>query len=491
MPKINRRNWPQFIGRWGCPMRKTSVRIESKDVYVDFPNRLIEATYMNLCNLGSKNLTPTKLRANVYKIVKQINTFLERGKYHFLSFRVVFREGYKKPVGVQYKVDWPNFENFLNGLQRNEDSLLKKYEYINVTSRFVGLQLGLGLQDSAETTKEQVLKFVKPNITHMKKDITNLDGLLSNIEQSLKKLSTRKSLIFGYPLSVQWYLPELRSSIIGLKGMVEKGNITILYREMRKIIESLSWCMIDDILFYNSGYYQLKKENKDFEAKRVYVYASEEWYKETKGTNIRGLKDFKNNLRNIEETILIWCNSHGKTVTRQEVRKTIMHKIGYPMLISLYSKEPTESTHKKIENGAIIVFFEKEELLFALKANLKEILKSIFNHNTLSLRNRKFVEELSQRIIPKHEEIVPCLPSNNFVLAFLDSIFSPYKLKLSHSYSKYSGFVHSYAGSWQVFPFSSVLEYKIANEELTNFTQTIAKLFDGYISKIEDFSKKR
>ena len=70
------------------------------------------------------------------------------------------------------------------------------------------------------------------------------------------------------------------------------------------------------------------------------------------------------------------------------------------------------------------------------------------------------------------------LPTNKFVLKFVDNLFSTDLYR--RFYSEYSFFVHSYFSSWHVLPFSSVLEFKIFKYELNNFSNEIKKLFTGF-----------
>ena len=51
-------------------------------------------------------------------------------------------------------------------------------------------------------------------------------------------------------------------------------------------------------------------------------------------------------------------------------------------------------------------------------------------------------------------------------------------LDLYEMYKNYSVFVHSYLFSWQTFPYSSVLEYKILLHEVDKFRNAIIQIFD-------------
>ena len=72
-------------------------------------------------------------------------------------------------------------------------------------------------------------------------------------------------------------------------------------------------------------------------------------------------------------------------------------------------------------------------------------------------------------------------PSNEFVLGCVDKIFHG---KLLKKYKEYSHFVHSYFTSWHIFPFSSVLEFKVFKYELETFSQMVHDLIENYVNML-------
>ncbi|MHC1582130.1 MAG: hypothetical protein ACXQT5_03885, partial [Candidatus Syntropharchaeia archaeon] len=96
----------------------------------------------------------------------------------------------------------------------------------------------------------------------------------------------------------------------------------------------------------------------------------------------------------------------------------------------------------------------------------------------------KAVKTLEKEIPPV---IVPPYPSKDFVLAFVDKTFSRglQEYRLQNKYREYSFFIHSYFASWHIFPFSSVLEFKIVKYELTIFLQVIKKVLEMYLNVYE------
>ena len=482
---------PEFIGRWGCPTRDTLVRIETRRVYIDFPNFEINSAYKELCDLGRQIRDVNNLLGECKKLIEELNQWF-KNHYDFLKFYLIYKQHRKKPIAIRYKVNWEKFDKFIERMITVEASLVEKYEYINWQSRFVGLQLGLGHRENADGTQRNVIQQVTGEIKKMNDLLNDFDEKLSGVRYKLKKISERKIIKFASPLSVNWYIPELKSNIKTLKHLIENGHITSLYREMRKILENLSWCVMDDILFFNSGYYNLYKKGKPFFGHHIYIEASKKWYQEIKSDVVRHLGVLKNKIEKLVDTIYLWSKATGKRTNKRYIRKNILHNIGYPILIAMFNKESNKRIKEMYNRGEIIRIYSRDELIPNLRENIAEMMRRIFVKRKLSERDVKLVEELTNQIIPNYKEIVPSLPSNKFVLGFLDTLFTnQYQLNLTKAYSEYSGFIHSYVSSWQVFPFSSILEYKLAEKEILKFTTGLGTLLEGYMNKIESIANQR
>ncbi|MHA1431507.1 MAG: hypothetical protein ACTSRV_14110, partial [Candidatus Freyarchaeota archaeon] len=80
------------------------------------------------------------------------------------------------------------------------------------------------------------------------------------------------------------------------------------------------------------------------------------------------------------------------------------------------------------------------------------------------------------------DEVIPPYPSNKFVLELVQEALGSDLLQ--RKYNEYSHFVHSYFTSWHIFPFSSVLEFKILKHELSIFADIIREMIDLYLKEL-------
>ena len=127
----------------------------------------------------------------------------------------------------------------------------------------------------------------------------------------------------------------------------------------------------------------------------------------------------------------------------------------------------------KQEYGKINVtsIWGEDVIKFTMK-NIENIISEL-KGTKVGKTDKKFVRELISTTVDKNSEIVPTFPTNSFVMNFVENIT---KQKIEKLYGEYSYFVHSYVPSWQTFPFSSVLEYKILRHEIDKFERLVRNI---------------
>jgi len=119
--------------------------------------------------------------------------------------------------------------------------------------------------------------------------------------------------------------------------------------------------------------------------------------------------------------------------------------------------------------------YRREGVRRLAKRDLARILE------VLGCRDAVDVDRIVELFDGRGPVIVPLYPSNEFVIGFVSKYFSEDLLKL---YKEFSFFVHSYHASWHIFPFSSVLEFKVFNHELSKFSAKIRKIVDAYMDRL-------
>jgi len=77
--------------------------------------------------------------------------------------------------------------------------------------------------------------------------------------------------------------------------------------------------------------------------------------------------------------------------------------------------------------------------------------------------------------------VMPYL-SNSCIISLVEKMTGV--MGFSGKYDEYSFFIHTYAASWQVMPFSSVLEVKILKYEIKDLRINMGELLTKYIKLI-------
>jgi len=117
-----------------------------------------------------------------------------------------------------------------------------------------------------------------------------------------------------------------------------------------------------------------------------------------------------------------------------------------------------------------------------VEENLREVLQQL---TCVSSSDEEFIDELL-RLLVGDKPFSIRYPSNSFVIQFLGKMSG---LNLIEIYERYSYFIHSYDKTWQFYPFSSVLEFKIFKYELTQFIKLITSVIDFYERGLLQLSK--
>lgn len=73
-------------------------------------------------------------------------------------------------------------------------------------------------------------------------------------------------------------------------------------------------------------------------------------------------------------------------------------------------------------------------------------------------------------------------PTTNFVLGFMKEILDKdLNKKIRHTWEEYSLFIHPYVFTWQIMPKTSIIEYRILENELKNTIKPSIEALINYI----------
>ena len=186
---------------------------------------------------------------------------------------------------------------------------------------------------------------------------------------------------------------------------------------------------------------------------------SKEWYQwaRSKGLIIRSISDFLKPLRLIKEKV---------SVSKRTIEDAFCRNVRYPLFLSFAKTDelPPNSLRD-------ILSYESESLSIFVKENLREVMQKLAGASSSSL------DELTRLLIGDRPFFSIRYPSNSFIIQLLEKLSN---LKLSTLYERYSYFVHSYDKTWQFYPFSSVLEFKIFKNELIQFIKLIKEVLNFF-----------
>ncbi|MBO3842211.1 MAG: hypothetical protein FGF48_07330 [Candidatus Brockarchaeota archaeon] len=451
------------------PTSNPYFKIEGKAhyMYVDIPNQLISYFLVNLYRLSEEYKTDLEtLYRESKKLENEFNEFFKRKFGGWLSILIKREPFSKRPFGIQIRIDWSSFQSFLEKFAEREDiTLEEKYEYLFMCrSEIAWLPSG--------PEKEFMEKCVRHFSKSLIKEISST--LISFTRELLeKKKKYRERLLLKRkfaPLTLA-YLSEIISTIIVINDCVHRGIVSTCYREMRKILENISWVIIDDLLLLRGRKEVLEKIIPPL---RI---PNKEWYEWAKNKRliITGLNEFTKYFQVIIEKIM---KKYG--IGRSEIESSLFNNMTYPLFLFLSgSREMPPPSLKDI-------VYETEAIKPFVKENIKMIIASLLKRS-LSSSDEEFINELSDLLaVGKHISIR--YPSNKFIMQLVEKISS---IKIDELYKRYSYFVHSYDKAWQFYPFSSILEFKIFKHEMVQFIRLVTQLLDFYEKVVYSRSKRK
>ncbi|KXB01390.1 hypothetical protein AKJ41_01715 [candidate division MSBL1 archaeon SCGC-AAA259O05] len=155
--------------------------------------------------------------------------------------------------------------------------------------------------------------------------------------------------------------------------------------------------------------------------------------------------------------------------------------MSYPLFIVLSGTETND--FEKVKK--FVHPFKPIDLEPFVRYTLGNVLRGLKNERNLGKLDREFLEKVSESAVDDNSNyIVPPFPSNEYILDYLHDVWhDSLENKLTRFYKQYSYFVHSYIHSWQIYPFSSVLEFKILKMEIKDFFNTINDLVEVYLKE--------
>lgn len=449
-------------------------KLQSKTMYVDMPNTTIWNFLSELKRICYEHKDdPGKMYEKAKELATSFNRQFEKeiGKWFLFIIRKQFFGS--KPFGVQIKINWKQFYSFLDDFAGRGAPLRDKYSYL-LNCRAPSLTLVL--RGDLERVQQEVKELCKEEIEQICQNLKNLINEVNEAKKYLFKITSYRKTIPIEPATLE-YFPEMMSLLRALTFLIKNGTIPACYREMRKILENLSWVIMDDLLLYRSSIFKRKRHTAIFFIP-PYRFVSKEWYNWASQGKfvIRNLGELEKKVKNLTQVIYTYGEREGYSWGKKQIRKVFLKRISYPLFLLLVG---INTQVPKTMEG-LIPQYEVEVLKNIAAEDLKTILKDLGCKHPSKLVDT-LINELIFTIVGKVQKIVPPYPSNEFVLGFVSKALSN---ELLRPYKEYSHFVHSYFTSWHIFPFSSVLEFKIFRHELFAFTRLLLQLINSYLGQL-------
>ena len=456
--------WPLF-GIIATFDPRFKIEGELHNVYVDMPNEFIEQFLHKLSSLSSKYANDLE---TLYKeAIRLRDEFNEEFRKRFGNwYRILLRKEKfsKRPLGVKAKINWALFQEFLKDLAEADIPLESKYRYLSFCrSEIAWMKEG----PRKELCEERVREIAKEDINAI---VAEINDLINRLRQARRRHRNRLLIRRKIRPLLLAYFPEMILTLQVIRNCVSKGAISTCYREMRKILESISWVVVDDILLF--------RRNDDGYYSRFFIpplrIPSKEWYEwsREKGLIIKNLRDLTVSLGSVVKKIR---DKYGWT--KRKIEGAIFDNMTYPLfLVSIGVSRQIPATLK-----LAIPSYEVKPFKPAIAKDIENAISQL-KSNHLSNSDREFVEELTEILIKSKSPIITTpYPSTSFVIQLMEKLS---KLNLMRLYGGYSYFVHSYDEAWQLYPFSSVLEFKIFKREMHLFIEVIRELLTFYENNV-------
>lgn len=446
---------------------------QSRTLYVDVPNSSIH----NFVEQLERTCPPYKddqdeMIKRARELAKDFNVTFKRELGAWLSFSIRKTAFMDRPFGVMVLIKWDELLPFLEEYSRRDLPLEEKYEYI-LNCRAPSLTLVM--RGDMERTQVTVRKLVEEEIGQISSSLGDLTDFLNEVKDRLLKMARRRKTIPMEPSTLQ-YLPEMISTLHALISLVENGTIPACYREMRKILENLAWMIFDDYLFFKT---RAIKSRKNYEIPRSpYAFISRQWYEWSVQNKfmIRHLGKLKETMKNLVDLIQAYGQEKEYKWDARTIEKAVFSNFSTSLYLFFVGKDLSTNNLE-----FFIPQYDTNVLIPLIKEDLKQIIKSL-KRRSLPRSDKEFLEKVAELFAERvSRSVVAPYPSNEFVLGFVDKVFNSSLLK---KYRGYSHFVHSYYSSWHIFPFSSVLEFKVFRHELEVFSEILYKLINNYVREL-------
>lgn len=471
--KNKRTKWPFYFRD-----RTTEIRF-----YVDMPNELIEEFAQKakeIIDAGTEGLN---------KLCDEYNRRLKEqySEIDWLEFRTLTKSYLEKPV---VSINWNKFKDFLEEFAAARKDLHEKYEYLDDARSVISYvtrakhykKVTENVKHLANQDIDCVRREVKDFLQYLKKFGKTLEELVSwlpkaeNGEQPLENI---------YPTTLL-YLYQLEHDVGQVSNLAASGLVRQAYTTMRNIVETLCLTLADDILVYNTS--ALWDRNNRQTAVEMFIvnpppFSTSDMYATKLYYDLCEKNNYKAYLSELKKFLLDGMKVDGRSFER------IVNKLSYPLLMALFAAIKMSGANNVVAglNQSDIFLYDAEKILRFAQMDIQNIEIDEWLKNKLLERVHVTLHQFNK--------IVPPYLTPSFTVSLVDFMFSHARSEdsylLSSMYDRFSFFVHPYYSTWNYFPFSSVLEFKIFREEFKVFKTDITRALGHYLEVLRQLIRER
>jgi hypothetical protein len=352
-------------------------------------------------------------------------------------------------------MNWKKFSKFIENFPISDKITLEdKYKYI-LACKYSGADLStdfiLQLRNYQSAITKDSYKSFKEGFDNVTNIIINsinntLDGLMEFLIGKLEEGKKEK-----YSTEILDFIPDVISSIDTIKILAVNGYISSCYREIRSLIERISYVILDEYLITNSS--KLGVNDKYIILPLLNI--NSRWRSKQEKKEIRKIDDLLEEIKDGNR--------------KKEILDTLLKNMSVEMYVALAGK-PID----KRDDYTPVLDIDK------IKDGIKEIKKiADIQNNDLKKNLILLINELNNKWNNSIAGEFP-FPASNFVFRFLGKVFGKDLKTLESIWNNYSLFIHPYIFAWEVMPKTSVIEYRVFEYEITkNFETAIEKLFNN------------
>jgi len=467
--------WP-LLGE--TVFKNPHFKLENPVARVDVPNEWIMPFLNELESLSEERSNDLeKMREKALELKDTYNEEFKERFGRWLNFVIRKEWSAKKALGLQIRINWGNFYEFLDDFAKSDLPLEEKYEYLFLCRASLAWMKKAPMENQM---KDSVKMLAKSEIREINCMIDQFIDALNILKDKMRRKFILRKHLFLLTLA---YASEIVSTLEVIKSCVNNGTISTCYREMRKILESLSWAVLDDLLLFKR-----KEKESFFKFTPPFRVLSEKWYKWARQEDanlrkmgehatLRNMDELSKLLKNSVEVIYLFGRRERYSWTKKKIKDALVSNLTYPLFL-LFAGVKMQSPEKF---EALVPLYNVKQLKPLATEDMENVLTTLRGMPLSQPDKRfakKFVGDLANTV---PEKIGAPYPSNEFVLSIVSKMLV---LHLNSFYDKYSYFVHSYDKAWQLFPFSSVLEFKILRNELSIFLETISETIYSCLNRI-------